>query len=118
MSTVIAGNVNLTCANNSCPSNQQSRRITSVHIHPNYAQLSDYSNDIAVLKITPAFTVTQSVGPVDLYVSEDSESLSRFVNFRMVQSSQNVLNTTTYPKNFVLQALVQFQAGDLSVNPR
>lgn len=62
MTTLVAGNIDLNTTN-SIPS-QQIVQVTSVHIHPNYAETSDYSNDIAILKVNPAFVFNENVAPI------------------------------------------------------
>lgn len=59
---MIAGNLQLNTRDDS--GSQQRVQVTSVHIHPDYAQNSDFSNDIAVLKVNTEFLMTEYVSSV------------------------------------------------------
>jgi len=45
-------------------STEQTRYVTAVHVHPNYQSQTDFSNDIAVLRVQPPFVMTGEVGPI------------------------------------------------------
>jgi len=43
---------------------EQTRYVTAVHVHPEYQSHTEFSNDIAVLRVQPPFVMTAEVGPI------------------------------------------------------